>query len=181
MRRRRWFVAGGACLAGSLVAAALFAQAPAPPRPGPEVQKLGYFVGEWKFEGEGKDSSFGPGGRFSGTETCEWFAGGFQVICRSEATGPTGKTAGFSVIAYDPETREYTYYTIDSTGFSALARGTVTGETWTYTWAGTAGGKPAKLRATMQTAPAFYSGRTEGSMGGGPMTIIADVKSTRVK
>ncbi len=179
MNRKPYLVVS-ACLV-LLVGAASFAQAPAPPKPGPEVQKLQYFIGEWKYEGDNKESPFGPAGKFSGTETCEWFAGGFQVICRGTATGPMGKATTLGIVGYDPETKEYTYYGIDSTGFNALARGTATGNTWTYDWSGTVGGKPAKIRATMQTSPAFYTGKTEFSFGGGPMTVFSDVKETRVK
>jgi hypothetical protein len=88
---------------------------------------------------------------------------------------------GLSIVAYDSETHEYTYYGVDSTGFSALARGTVNGDTWTYNWSGTMGGKPAKVRATMQISPNSYIGRTEGSVGGGPMAAFSEAKETRVK
>ncbi len=162
-------------------AAAPFAQAPAPPRPGPEIQKLQYFVGQWKFEGETRESPFGPAGKFSGGETCEWFAGGFQVTCRATSTGPTGVITGLSVYGYDAETKQYTFYGIDSTGFNATARGTVSGDTWSFEWAGTMGGKPAKIRATMQTTPTSFTGRTEASIGDAPMAVIADLKETRVK
>ncbi len=178
---KRVFAAVAASLVGLSVTIAALPQAPAPPTPGPEVQKLGYFVGEWKFEGDSKESAFGPAGKFSGTETCEWFAGGFQVICRSAATGPAGKVTGLSIFAYDREKKEYTAYGIDSTGFSMLAPGTVSGDTWTYTWAGTVGGKPAKIQATMRTSEASYTSRTEGSFGGGSMAPIDEMRVTRVK
>ncbi len=177
--KRLTFVVVAAGLVVLFVRAA--AQAPAPPKPGPEVQKLQYFVGQWKFDGDNKESPFGPAGKFSGTETCEWFAGGFQVICRGETTAPTGKATTLSIVAYDQETKEYTYYGIDSTGFSALARGTVKGDTWTYTWSGTVGGKPAKIVATMQTSPSFYTGTTEAAFGGGPLAAFSTVKETRVR
>ncbi len=177
---RSTLIAGVACLA-LLGPANLFAQSPAVPQPGPEVQKLDYFVGEWTFEGENKASAFGPAGKFSGTETCEWFTGRFQVMCRSAATGPTGKVLALSVYAYDPEAKEYTLYAIDSSGFNVLAHGTSNGDTWTWNWTGTVGGKPAKIQATMQTSKGYFTGTTEGSVGGGPMGLIADLKETRVK
>ncbi len=177
---KRGAIVAALALVGVFVAGTLFAQTPEQPRPGPEVQKLAYFVGEWKFEGDSKESAFGPAGKFSGTETCEWFAGGFQVICRSAATGPAGKITGLSIFAYDGEKKQYTVYGIDSTGFSLLASGTVSGDTWTYDWTGTVGGKPAKIQATMQTSERAYTGRTRGSFGG-PMTEIDEVRATRVK
>lgn len=60
-------------------------QAPSgPPKPEPELQKLAYFAGKWASEGEMKPSSFGPGGKFTFIQTCEWFAGGFALVCHSE-------------------------------------------------------------------------------------------------
>ena len=70
-----------------------------PPKPGPEVQKLAYTLGTWKTEGEAKAGNpFGPAGKFSGTGTCEWFAGGFHVVCRGESTGPRGKTTDLNIL-----------------------------------------------------------------------------------
>jgi hypothetical protein len=101
------------------------------------------------------------------------------VLCRAESTGPTGKASGLSVYAYDPETKDYTFYAIDSTGFGIFARGTRSGETWTFNWAGTMGGKPVRLRATMQAFKTFFTGRTEASLGGASLTVVAQVKETR--
>lgn len=52
------------------------------PKPGPEVQRLGYYLDSWRGEGETKGGPFGPAGKLSSTATCEWFAGGFQLVCR---------------------------------------------------------------------------------------------------
>ncbi len=42
------------------------------PKPGPEVKKLGYFVGSWKSEGELKENPFGmPAGKYASTDKCE--------------------------------------------------------------------------------------------------------------
>ena len=60
------------------------------PKPGPEVQKLTYYLGTSKGEGETKGGPFGPAGKLSSTTTCEWFAGGFHLVCRGEEKGPTG-------------------------------------------------------------------------------------------
>src|SRR2546425_12241035 len=38
------------------------AQGPQMPKPGPEHQRLHYYVGEWKSEGAMKPSAYGPGG-----------------------------------------------------------------------------------------------------------------------
>lgn len=35
------------------------------PKPGPEVQRLGYYLGSWRGEGETKGGPFGPAGKLS--------------------------------------------------------------------------------------------------------------------
>lgn len=86
---------------GLAVAAA--AQAPAgPPKPGPEHKKLQYFAGKWTMQGELKASPFGPGGKTTATDNCEWFAGGFHLVCKSDGKGPTGEMKGLAVLGYNP-------------------------------------------------------------------------------
>ncbi len=65
-----------------------------PPKPGPEVLRLGSFVGTWKTETE--------------TVRYEWFKGGFSVIGHVENSGPEGKSSELRIITYDPDTKDYT-------------------------------------------------------------------------
>lgn len=51
------------------VAPVAAAQASSPQKPGPEHQRLGFFVGRWKAEGEIKPGPMGPGGKMTGTDT----------------------------------------------------------------------------------------------------------------
>src|SRR2546430_4608342 len=67
-----------------LATGVLRAQAPAAPNPGPEQQKLAYFAGRWTEVGVVKPGLTGPGGPMNVTSNCEWFAGGFNIVCRSE-------------------------------------------------------------------------------------------------
>src|SRR5215510_10135576 len=94
-----------------LVAQSPFASAQQP-KPGPEVQKLGYYIGSWKGEGEAKAGPFGPAGKLSSSTTCEWFAGGFHLVCRGEEHGPTGTRKFLNIRAYDEQTQAYTEYGI---------------------------------------------------------------------
>jgi hypothetical protein len=158
------------------------AQTPQPPKPGPEVQKLAYTVGTWKVEGEAKAGPFGPAGTFSGTETCEWFAGGFHVVCRSEGTGPAGKATELAILAYDVEAKAYTYHYISSRGESGSCKGALTGNTWTWLWDAKAAGKPAKYRLTeVEVSPTSSTFKLENSVAGGPWTVIEEGKATKVK
>jgi hypothetical protein len=138
----------------ALVCFASFAFAqnpPAAPKPGPEVKKLGALIGKWKETGELKASAMGPGGKYSGTNSCEWTAGGFGVLCHE-----TGEIPGMfnsvttALIAYDDGAKKYTYSVVDSTGMSAVSHGTVDGDTWTWVSDSMMNGQNFHQRYTMK-------------------------------
>jgi hypothetical protein len=168
-----------------LVPSCVFAltQADQAPKPGPEVQKLGYYVGTWKGEGQTKGGPFGPAGKLSSTMTCEWFAGGFHLVCRGEETGPTGKRAFLNILAYDPETSGYTEYGISSVGESEYSRGgSIVGNERMFLWDAEVAGKTTKFRySEVQVSPTLYTYQAETSVGGGPWTVIAEGKITKVR
>ena len=84
------------------------------PKPGPEQKTLGYFAGKWTSEGEMKPGPFGPGGKMTSVDTCEWFAGGFQLVCRGQGGGAMGPMTTLGVLAYNPADKAYTFYGIDT-------------------------------------------------------------------
>ena len=86
-------------ISGAAGSAAAAQEAPAQ-KPGPEHQRLGYFVGRWKAEGEVKPGPMGPGGKVTATDNCEWFEGRFTVICRSEGQGPSGPSKSIGILGY---------------------------------------------------------------------------------
>ena len=140
------------------------AQAAPPQKPGPEHQRLGYFVGRWKAEGQVKPSPMGPGGKVTATDDCEWFEGRFSVICRSEGQGPGGPMKSIGILGYSAEDKAYTYYGADNTGMtmSTVPKGTVSGKTWTYTDESTMGGQKMKSRVTIvEDSPTAYTFRME--------------------
>jgi hypothetical protein len=157
------------------------AQTAQPPKPGPEVQKLAYFLGTWKGEGEIKAGPLGPAAKLSGTTTCEWFAGGFHVVCRRESTGE-GKRTQLEILAYDAEAKAYTYYGINSFGESHSSKGSLAGNTWTWLRDGKVAGKPAKFRETEeQVSPTSQTFKIEYSVAGGPWTVVVEGKATKVR
>jgi hypothetical protein len=153
------------------------------PKPGPEVQKLGYYLGSWRGEGETRGGPFGPAGKLSSTTTCEWFAGGFQLVCRGEESGPTGTRAFLNIRAYDETAQAYTEYGISSFGESEYdTNGSIVGNKRTFVLNSEVEGKPARLRYTeVQVSPTFYTYQAEVSVDGGPWVVIADGKVTKVK
>src|SRR5437762_8395491 len=151
------------------------------PKPGPEVQKLGYYVGTWKGQGESKGGPFGPAGKLSSKMTCDWFSGGFQMVCRGEETGPTGTRGFLNIKSYDQKTKSYTEYAISSLGDSEHdLGGSLGGGTLTYTIDEHAGGKPVKFRYTeVHVSPVLMTYRAEAALGGKPWRSIAEGRITK--
>lgn len=162
--------------------AAVIAQKPEAPKPGPEHKRIGYFAGQWTFEGEAKPSPMGPAGKITATETCEWFAGGFQLVCRSKGTGPKGPVAGGAIMSYDPARKAYTYYAYSTFGDNIFVRGQVAGKVWTWSDEMTVEGKPMKFRATVtEETPTSYTFKLEVSVDNGPMAVVEEGKATKRK
>lgn len=162
---------------------AVLGQAPSgPPKPGPEQKKLAYFAGKWTSEGEMKPSPFGPAGKFTFTETCEWFAGGFALVCHSEGKMQEGLVKGLSVMGYDPGEKTYIYFETNSTGENVFSRGTVQGNTWTWNNKSVMNGKPVRARFTMKQVSADSAAyRFEMGAGDEPLKVVMEGKQTRVK
>jgi len=170
-----------AALASIVLAAGLFAQAPQS-QPAAEQARIGYFAGQWNLEGESKPSPMGPGGRFRGTETCEWFAGGFHLVCRTEGTGPKGPVRGQSIMGYDPSEKTYTYYAINSLGEGFFIRGTLSGQVWTWTSESKVDGKLMRIRATTtEQSPTSTTFKLEASFDGGPWAVLHEARGTKVR
>ena len=134
------------------------------PKPGPEHKKLGYFVGKWTVEGETKPNPFMPGGKFTSKDSCEWFEGGFSVVCRSEGNSPMGPSQGLSILGYSTDEKAYTYYGIDSgpMTMASVPRGTIDGDTWTFDDETKIGGQTVKSRYVIkELSPTSHSFRWE--------------------
>ena len=166
-------------LAVALGSVAATAQAPKP-TPGPEHKRIGYFAGQWKFEGEAKESPLGPGGKITAAETCEWFTGGFQLVCRSKGTGPKGPSTGQAMMSYDPGRKAYTYYAMSSLGDNIFIRGQVQDKVWTWADEMTVEGKKMKIVATVtEETPTSYSFKLEVGAEGGQMMVVEQGKATK--
>lgn len=180
--RRRWNALGAyavMALAGLQVAAA---QAPEAPKPGPEHQRLGYFVGKWKAEGEIKPGPMGPGGKFTSTDNCEWFEGRYSVVCRSEGKMPMGSSKSIGILGYNTEEKVYTYYGVDNSNMTmaSVPKGTLKGDTWTYTDEGTMGGKKMKSRVIIkELSPTEYTFKMDMQGPDGKWASVMESKNTK--
>ncbi|HYA97139.1 MAG TPA: DUF1579 family protein [Methylomirabilota bacterium] len=126
--------------------------APAPPKPGPEVKKLGVFLGKWTTLGELKPN----GGKVTGSVSCEWVSAGFGILCHETMDFPgQPKLVDVFLVGYDHETKQYALLQVGNVpGPVWIGRGSVDGNTWTWTVDTTDNGKPLKFRFTQKiTSP----------------------------
>jgi hypothetical protein len=153
------------------------------PKPSPEIQKLGYYAGSWEGHGETKASPFGPAGKLASEQTCKWFEGGFQVVCRGEEHGPTGTRAFLNLLSYDQTARSYAQYSISSRGESEYDQGgSLVGNKLTWVLEHDAGGKPAKFLYTeVHVSPVLYTYQAEVSLDGGSWRTLATGKIKKIK
>jgi hypothetical protein len=166
-----------------LAAAVTRAQQPAPaPKPGPEHEKLAYFVGTWKSDGDTKASAFGPAGKFTFTETCNWLPGKFALLCKSDGNMMGGEYHGLSVMSYDTEEKSYIYFETNNWGEIVYSHGSVDGDTWTWANESKVNGKTVRGRFTLKRVSADSATYTfDMAMGSEPFTNVMEGKQTRQK
>ncbi|HEY7726784.1 MAG TPA: DUF1579 family protein [Anaeromyxobacteraceae bacterium] len=169
---------------GLVLALPAAAQAPKAPAPGPEHEKLGYFVGKWKTEGVLNENPFMPAGKMTSQDSCEWFDGKFALVCSYRGKGPMGPSKGLGIMGYSAEEKVYTYYAVDNSPMAMLAvpRGTVEGDVWTYVDESKMGGKVVKSRYVIrQLDKKSYAFKWEIEGPDGQWKTISEGKSTRAK
>jgi hypothetical protein len=164
----------------SLLGVAIQAQAQQePPKPGPEVMRLAYFVGNW--QEVGKSTAHGMEGPVSSTQSWEWVPGGFFLEGHSDNKSPAGAFKIMAVLGYDPATKMYIYNAYDSWGELITAKGSVSGDTWTSTTETTMQGTLIKTRLTeKEISKTQYTLKYESSTDGGT-TWTSDMESTFTK
>ena len=171
-----------ACIAVSVSAQFAAAQAPPAPKPGPENQRLGFFVGKWTGTGEMKPGPMGPGGKMTTTDDCEWFEGKFSVICHSTGKSPAGASKSIGILGYSSEEKVYTYSAVDNSGMTmtTVPHGTVKGDTWTYHDESLMGGKKVKSRVIIkELSPTAYTFTMDMQTPDGKWATVMESKSTK--
>jgi hypothetical protein len=92
--------------------------------------------------------------------------------------GPVRPTRS-GIYSYSAEEKVYTYYSIDNSGMAmtTVQRGTVKGDTWTFT-----GGQEARVRATLkEVSPTSYTFMLELQVADGKWTPMIESRSTKSK
>lgn len=172
-----------AILVSTLVLFTASAWAQIAPKPGPEVKKLDYFVGTWTTEGTVAQGPWGAGGKFSATDTTEWMPGNFFVEGHSDFKMPPevgGEGKATSFMGYDTDANVYTYDEFSSQGRHEVSKGTVSGDTWTWTSTANYGGQEIKQKMTIKVlTPTSHSLKFETSMDGTNWMTFMEGKATK--
>jgi Protein of unknown function (DUF1579) len=164
-----------------LSASAALAQGEAP-KPGPELKKLDIFAGSWTLEGNMKPGAMGPGGSMTEDEKCEWMDGGFYLVCHSDYKSSMGNGVGLSVMGYSADDKAYTYREFNSFGEFDDSRGTLDGNTWTWTSDEKMGGMTMKGRFTIKmTSATSYTFIFDMSQDGTKWNTVMDGKAMKAK
>lgn len=163
------------------VAASTFAQMNT--TPGPEVKKLEQFVGNWTTEGTIAQGPWGMGGKFTSTDTNTWMPGNFFVESHSEFKMPPevgGEGKAVSFMGYDTDQSTYTFDQFNSSGRHETSKGTVSGDTWTWSSSANYGGQQIQQRMTVKIlSPTSQSFKFEVSMDGTSWMPFMEGKSTK--
>ena len=164
-----------------LLGAAALAQMEAP-KPGPELRKLDVFAGSWALDGDLKPGPMGPGGKITETEKCDWMEGGFFLVCHTDFKSSMGNGTGISIMGYSVDDKAYTYREFNSWGEFNDSKGSVDGDTWTWTSDEKMGEMTMKDRFTMKiTSSSSYSFTFEMSQDSTKWNTIMDGKASKAK
>ena len=181
--RRRWMAAAVAALG---IACAARAAEPEDkkaeaPKPSPEVEKLGYFLGPWTSEGVLKDGPLGPGGPTQGREVCRWMPGRFFIGCMIETKTPAGLMQIQGIYGWDAEKKVYRWWSFDNLGHSEAATGTLKDDVWTWTGESKLGDKVQKTRFVVSDAkPEGYAYDLSSSSDGKTWTSMMSGKTSKM-
>jgi len=152
------------------------------PKPGPEHKKLDMFAGSWTLDGDIKPGPMGPGGKMTETEKCEWMDGGFFIVCHADFKSSMGNGTGLTMMGYSNEDKTYTYREFNSWGEFTDSKGSVDGDTWSWTNDEKMGGMTMKGKFTMKiTSPTTYNFTFEMSQDGTKWSTVMDGKATKGK
>jgi hypothetical protein len=154
---------------------------PAGPKPGPEIQRLGFGLGTWKIEGETKPFGPIPGGKTTTVQTCEWFTGGFFLECHSENTSVMGTKKAIFFEGYDANGKVYTYHEFNDIGQPFESKGTVNGDTWIWTTNSKMGDSSVTLRLTVkEVSKTEFTYKIEMSQNGGEFALLQEATGRKV-
>ena len=100
--------------------------------PSSKHKLLDAFVGKWSTEGQIHESPLCPAGKIQGTDTYEWFPGGFFLLHHVDVRMGEQQTKVVEIIGYDTSGKTYPMHSFDNQGNHAVMQARVEGNTWTF-------------------------------------------------
>lgn len=101
-------------------AAAAAPTPPALPKPGPEVQKLAFLVGDWVHEETFHPGPTGPGGPGKGRSKSAWALGDHHLYTIYTTNSPMGKLEARGFLGWDGEKKAYRLSWFDNMGSATV-------------------------------------------------------------
>ena len=155
-------------------------------KPGAEQKRIGYFAGTWKLVATTQRTPLSSPGTLTITENNEWTSGGFHLMSRATHQAPAGDLFGSqrsstAIRSFDPTDGMYTYDAFISVGVIEHCRGTVAGDTWTFTCPGKVNGESFETRYTAkEISPTSYTFKVEIVSGAGAGSTVMEGKATKL-
>lgn len=151
-----------------------------PPKPGPELKKLEYFVGNWKSHATLNMGPNAPKAEISASDTDEWMSGGFFVVNHSSFQGTIGTGEEIEIMGYDTDAKVYTYDSFNSNGQHEQAKGTMDGDTWTWNSDLNMGGQMVKTQYIQKIlSPDSFSFKLNISPDGSNWSTVMEGTATK--
>lgn len=147
-------------------------------QPGTAVKRLEYFAGTWSTEYEMKMG----GGKMTATDNSQMAMSGFFLVTHTEGKGFMGELKSLAVMGYDPRSNQYTYDSYNNFGEADHYKGSVEGDTWTWTGEIKSGPNPVQSRfIAKEVSPKQYTMRLEMMSAGGNWLPVMSGRSTKAK
>jgi hypothetical protein len=98
-----------------------------------QVERLGFYVGNWAEEGRMRADPAGEFVPMTGHETCKWLKGNLVVQCDETVNSKAGSSVATYLLGYDAIARHYFVFGTDDGGNILSGDGRLEGDQWTWT------------------------------------------------
>jgi hypothetical protein len=105
----------------------------AAPASNDQVERLGFYVGNWAEAGKMRAAPTGEFVPLTGHETCKWLKGNFAVQCDETVDSEAGSSVATYLLGYDAIAQHYFVFGTDDGGNILSGDGRVEGDEWTWT------------------------------------------------
>ena len=131
----------------------VLAQTQEPAKPGPEIKKMGVFVGKWKLVEEDEATPFGPGGTSILETEIRFVHNGFFMEAQGKGKDPSKTPYTYTILySYDAAAKTYRSFFYNSEGGVLQTVGNFDGNTWTDQWTQESQGKTYKCKGVATVA-----------------------------